>query len=447
MTCKTACCFLFLVFLAQGMPAEPVRLSLQLLPELADQATSDVQLLLTHEEAPKEALSPITIPAKAQGEVVFDLPPETRWHLMLQSEHFWTPPREIAASEETTPIRIYPAGYLTGEVRVPEPDALPTSLTLMIQPTHGRRWDAEVTCPITGGRFRCTVPAIGGLDLRLFAAPYIAHYFWDQAVVWEETTDLGVLALRPGASVIGWTTHSDGTVDFDHAVITLSPWVANFAEADRRQLMVDLEATVNERGFFQFQGVPPGSYRLAVRHPRFATARMDRLEILAGQEHELDAMELWPLATLVVEVAPTTDPFQQPWQVRLQTLRAIQQGQVRDSGSWQVDGLEYDTYRVSLHDSRGNVWAEEQVPVLASWVTHRITVQTTHLEIRFLLGGKPVTDAEVTFQGRGGNSHHRRTNEDGTAYVFLQAGRTWQIQVNKPEEGIRGTFGMSRCQM
>ena len=428
--------FLAQVFLAPALLAAPVRLDLHLSPDLADQAASDVQLLLTHED--EEAV----IPAKAEGEVVLDLRPGARWHLTLQSNRFWTPPREISASAISEPIPIpipiYPAGVITGQVRVPQSGVMP-SLTLKIQ-YSGLSRDVDVICPVHKGTFRCTVPATTGMDLRLSAgAPYIAQYFWDQAVAWEEKVDLGVLTLRAGASVIGWTTHSDGSTDFEQTVVTLSPWVPDFDVIGRRHRMVTHKATVNARGFYQFQGVPPGRYRLTIRHPRFATAQIDLLEIGDG-EHELDAMELWSLATLAVEVVPATDPYQQPWQIRLQTLRTIQQQELPASGSWQADGLEHGTYRVSIRDSRDNVWAEEQVPVTTSWVAHRVEIETARLEVTFLLGGQPVTDAEVTFRGQGGNSQQRKTNDEGTAYVFLQAGQKWQVRIQKPVEGIWGAF-------
>ena len=447
--------FFLYLFLAPCVLATPTQLSLQLPPALMDQAESDVELVLTRlGTSSEEEPASITIKARAHGDVEFDLPSETTWRLTLDSDRFWTPPREIISASETSegaeiPIRIYPAGVLTGEVRVPKTDAVPTELALRIQPAEGRAWGAEFACPITEGRIQCTVPTVG-LDLRFSLPPYISHYFWDVQLTWKETKDLGRLIFRPGASVIGWVDHSDGSTDFAKTQVTLSPLVAGVAsrpEPEQRYATVDLETEVNARGFFQFQGVPPGSYGLTARHPRFSQARISPLLVLEGEEHEVEFIELWPLATLEVDVTPPKDPFHQPWEVRLHRtgsdpnyLGEIRRGPVPDSGTWKAEGLEHGAYALSVRDSRGNVWAREQTQVRTSLVSHRVEVQTTRLEVRFLLGDTTIRNANVTFKNLKGGSHDRKTNEEGIAYVFLQRDHRWQIEIRKPEEGIWGRF-------
>jgi hypothetical protein len=311
----------------------------------------------------------------------------------------------------------------------------------------------EVQCPVEVERFSCEIPA-GAVDLKLRAAGHIAHFRWGVEVVRGQSRALGALVLQRGASVLGWVTTAVEGVPLHEIQARLVPQELGRALREgehRRGETLAQDIAVTERGFFHGAGVSPGRYALVLTHPRLAEERIGPFEVYEDRETEIREIELVAPLRFEVLVVPPGDPFRAPWTLALARpglaagyLDTVAAGPPSAEGRFVAVGLAAGPHQLSITDSRGSIWHNEDVEITAENLLHEVTLPYDRLEGRVTMAGEPVT-ARLYF---GGRDHHPQirieSDREGKFCVFLPRREAWFADVERLDpplftrvEGIR----------
>lgn len=383
------------------------------------------------------------------------LPEDRTYRLSARLPGFYVPERVFRTEGEAQDLSVslFPTGILIGSVRVGSDGKQPESLevTFSEAPESGPSGgtdvqvpSGELDCPIEEGEFRCEVPA-GALDLRLRSRQHISHYLWDVKVERGRELELGELLLRRGASIIGWVLPPSRDLDFRRVEVTASPQlmggVASRADLERRSL-VERQASVNHRGFFELTALPPGSYVVEVSHPGYATTTVAPVTVLQYAETELRSIELQPPATLEVEVWPPRHPLSR-WVVALHQKSPVpgysdqvEKSMASEEGRWKVSDLEPGRYFLRISDNRGSNWAHEDVEVTPGMAPVEIRLPMMRLEGEVVYDGEPL-EADLYFGGlHGARNVEIRSDEEGKFYAFIPERDSWFVDVSSSRPKI-----------
>lgn len=389
------------------------------------------------------------------GTVRFDVPAGATVRVTVTAEGHWAPPRVVhVAGARTMAVRLRPTGWISGTVGVPVGETPPEEIEARVRSAPGM--DEELAesrqrCDVTEGAFRCEVPH-GDLDVRLRAKGFVSHHLWGLEVPPRGTASVGVLKLRPGASVVGWVEAPSRDFRFDRLEVRLAPIAAGLAETatDRQRVETLVQrAGVSSRGFFELASVPPGSYEVTVHHPDYAPARIAPVVVMERAESEIHRVELSVPALFEAKLFPATDPFHRPWQVELHErgevpghLDLVAEGASSREGTWSAGGLAAGEYVLGVRDSRGSRWLWDEVTVAPSMPPHDARLPAERLEGTLRLGGEPLA-ATLYFGGRQGVRRIPvRSDEDGKFYVFLpRQEEPWVAQIVEPEIGLDRLIG------
>ena len=297
-------------------------------------------------------------------------------------------------------------------------------------------------------RFRCEIPA-GKYDIRLRAPGFVSHYFWNLDLPAAGKVDLGDLHLRAGSSLVTWVKTEEAPEDFAFSEVTASllPETAGLQEIaedhQRRQLLL-MESLPNEHGFLEFIGMTPGTYRLEVSHPDFATARFSPVTIVEGAETEIDEIVLRPPLGLTVSVDPPYDPRGRSWLLGLSKysdvpghLDRIARGASNSEGRWRAGGLDSGHYRLVVADGQGERWATHEIRLEGEDERVQVELPFERVEGRVTLGGEPLPKVRVWFGGRHGEVRvSDTTNEDGAVYVIVPERDSWLVEIRSKHPPI-----------
>ncbi|HET7177140.1 MAG TPA: carboxypeptidase-like regulatory domain-containing protein, partial [Solirubrobacterales bacterium] len=308
------------------------------------------------------------------GSASFEVPDGRTWEASAIAAGYWSRPAVIGP-EDSRPlaaqIELWPAGEVEGALHAAPGRALPSTLTARFQPAPGaavKPPNAAASCRVAEGRFRCELPA-GDLDLRLRARGFVTQYRWGIKVPARGLLDVGTIELKPGASLVGWV-QVPGRERVEESRVEIGPQVAgaadSLAEEERRGWR--REAKVNSRGFFEVDGVTPGSYRLTVRHPRLAPATVGPIGVLNGSETEVEPIQLHPPAKLEVRLHPASDPYGVRWTAKLLregatpgSSEVVEQAAASADGRWRATGLTPGPYILKVEGSHGARWAYRSI--------------------------------------------------------------------------------------
>ncbi len=303
----------------------------------------------------------------APGRAEIALDDGVGWRLWVEAPGWWCEPAVVVPElARGVVLRLLPAGEL--RVCVEPAATAPSQGTARATPTPeafappGLAFgDAEVSCPGEEGCYRCALPA-GVLDVRLGIEGWAPVYLWGVVLTAQELTEVGPVALRSGASVSGLVTGFERSGDVR---VTLAP--TGDAPAGGSQALM---TGINDRGFFQFTAVAPGTYAVQVAAPG-RRAQSGEVAVSPGLESRLDTpLRLASPATLRVVLEPRGGLRDAVWRVSLH-------GDPGRGGpeNWAVDrdvGAEMaltfpellaGTYRLSVRDAAGTVWAIKAVDV------------------------------------------------------------------------------------
>lgn len=335
------------------------------------------------------------------------------WNLRVVASGVYSPEVTIAEADgaDTVPIGVWPTATLTGEVQsVPSTDLL-ADIGVRITaaepgqslPTH------EVRCPIKETRFVCQVPA-AKLNLRVRAIGRVSHYFWDIETLPGKETALGELQLKRGASLVG-KVYLGRKVrgSLAHTVVTLRPSIedlgAPIPSARARTIQRRLTTQADRRGFFHFDGVPPGEYKVTAALGSLQAADVP-VVIVDGREAALrEGLVLAPPRSLRVSITPPLGPSDAPWHVSL--WRRI--GDRLDGGrDYQSEGgvvsiprIVPGDYEIRIAARDGERWVVREFTVGEDSFTIDIHIPLIRVSGTVRLGEQPLP-ARITLGGETG---------------------------------------------
>jgi hypothetical protein len=436
-----------LLLAAQAVSAVPVRISVELSGASATGSQLSGVLRLVP-KAPGQEQS-LEIPVQASGEQSVDLRPDVIWEARFEGKGLWGETLKISPQQTgSVKLRVFPSGRIRGNLILPAGEKPLSSLALRVQPSFeakGEPLDATVACPVERGRLSCVIPA-GKLDLRLRAEGGLAPiYLWGAQVFPGKDTDLGDLRLRRGASVSGWVQTAEGRPPSGECRLKLAP-----ASAAAEELKVgdqiekaSLEATPNEKGFFQILGVSPGRYELIVRQPGYAETRRAPIDVRPDLESQvIDRLVLARPVTFEITLDPPVEPYGSPWRIELAQRADPSEppsseisGTASQEGVWQVPGISPGTYELRVLGDQKAVWHEEFLNVLPGQSSMRIDLPVLRVEGKLLIGTEPL--AATLWLSQNGRRLRFDSDDRGRFNGLLPGEGLWAPQIHSEVERLR----------
>jgi|CXWL01.1.fsa_nt_gi hypothetical protein len=456
----------FFVLLGGSVSAEQVPKPVEILMEVVErdfQFEGTLHLQPIAGSGGPRSAEALSVPIKP-GALVVPLVPG-RWLAKLESPQGYSPPVIIdttVTSKVPSPVRllVWPQGLVRASLDNPSRRPLPTSLHVEFSrpPSHQSSHSlpaGRAGCPIEQGRLHCFVPA-GPLDLVVRADGFVPHYRWDSKVKAGEAIELGTLVLVPGASVVGRVAAEGATFDPSNCLVRLIPRLGLAASSTDYVLKRRLTGTgpttsVDGRGFFQLRGVAPGSYRLEVVHPGFATAVLPEIEILEERETSLDApLLLRPPLELSVLIEPALDALERPWQISISRYQDSEgtfdpplfEGKASLGGELHLREVPAGRYWISVTDATGaRLWSDPEILVEGE-ADSQVRVAIDYLPVRGeLLYGDEGVPGEIHFGGRNGLVRTAVvTDTEGRFEVLLPRSGLWDVAVELSEPPVQRTF-------
>lgn len=394
--------------------------------------------------------------ARAPGRVTIASATPAGARLAVTAPKWWSRPLELhdARRDGELVIALWHAADLSGRVAVPEPSSRPVSIGLRMasaSPSASGPRGREATilqpttlvCPIADdGSFRCAVPALSAADLRLRATGFASRFFWGVDLRNERARDLGLVMLRPGASVVG-RVELPARASFDDVILVLdaarrSPLAGAPAETLER-----VEARPDSRGFFAFEGLSAGAYRLLARHPDLAPQTVEPVRVVEGAQTELtDVIVLAHAEPLQLAIEPAFDADSGDWTVRL-FRRNGQIGRGTEpvaeatatAGLLRFDGLAPGGYEAEVLDSGGHHRATQPVEHRPGGGIVTVTVETIRLAGTLRLGDEPLL-ARLTFRGAP-LQVRMESDVEGRFEGVLPRGGEWDVEVEAFAPAVR----------
>lgn len=400
---------------------------------------------------PDSAVEAPTKTIRVPGTATFEVEGGAGWTASVAAPGFWSRPGVVVPTGPETHLELWPAGRVEGELAAAPGMIVPESLTARFEAVPGASTPlprASVVCPVLQRRFRCDVPA-GLLDLRLRARGFISQYRWGVKVPARRALDVGVLDLRPGASLVGWV-QVPGREKAEDCRVELRPQAAGSASSptDEARHGRIRQAAVSSRGFFELDGMAPGSYRLTVQHPHLATATVGPLGVLFGSETEVDPIRLQPPIRLEAHLHPATDPYGSRWTVDLLregaapgSSESVATSTASAEGVWRAPGLSPGHYFLRVAGSHNARWAYQALEAVPGMAPVEVDLPVVQVEGEVRLGKEPL-EALIWFGGQNGARRiAARSQVDGRFSVALPPQQApWYVEIYNQPRAVTARF-------
>ncbi|HMB54626.1 MAG TPA: carboxypeptidase-like regulatory domain-containing protein, partial [Thermoanaerobaculia bacterium] len=338
-----------------------------------------------------------------------------------RGEGIWCPEIAVRGDGDPLTLPVFRSMTLTGLLagRVATPVTEGTVQGVVRKPDGRVVAEVNDDLAVTDRKFSFTGPRMP-LDLR-FAFEHAAPvYRWvpepgaggEPVAELAPKMDLGVLNLRPGGSVSGWTYGRDDDLPLAGAEVAAFP-----ATSDRVPTALrTVRSTSDERGFFQLHGLEAGFYRVEIQSPDRVAEVLEPVAVEAASETVVGKVLLAPPLTLAVHVDPSVHPDGTPWKIILSALdqrddEAPTVVRASDDGFAEVERMRPTRYRVDLGRELGESLHRQTLDLVGDeTVTLRVPVAQVTGHVR--LGGEPIV-----------------------ATVVLEAGNTDRVEVEIDEDG------------
>ncbi len=361
---------------------------------------------------------------------------EHKWSVTLESENCWAAPVDI--QPDTNPRReidLWPRAAMEGSIAESVEKTIPPKMLrahLSAPPGSGRIVAADIDCPVARGRWTCPIPATV-IDVRLQRDGFAPVYLWDLKPARNAPLDAGAIHFARGASIAGWVTIPSKTKA--ETSVELVPKDGAGGTVTR----------VNERGFFQVAGIEPGTYDVKARAAGWSPALVRDVRVRSDEEHVLkEPLALQALASLSVTIVPPVAPDNAPWNITLSrplplssSFRVMRQEPVHESGFWTGHDLEAETYRLTVRDSSGSVFATRDVDVRPPSWSEYVTIHAVRITGRVVAGDDPVR-ATLSFSDSGFRVK-MDADHDGRFAGSLPHAGTWSVDLRLPSGTILRT--------
>jgi hypothetical protein len=290
-------------------------------------------------------------------------------------------------------------------------------------------------------RFRCPLPA-AALDVRLKLEDFVPRYLWGIEIAPGKDHDLGTIPLKKGASVVGWVRSEGSPPAGADRRVDLTPEIPGPdsipVPGELRGAMAR-QASVNARGFFQFEDVLPGTYAVTASQAGAISSRVFPVQVLPGLEAEIrDPLVLSKPISVKVIVDPPVDPAGSPWKVALRKrFDQVLEGFASQEGIWEPGGLGPGLYNLTVSGVGGSRWVSEELEVKAGQPPIRIEMPVLWVQGRVTLGGEPLA-ATLWFGGLSGPRRIRfQSDEKGRFEGVLPQEGTWTVDLWSGEDRLR----------
>jgi hypothetical protein len=385
----------------------------------------------------------VTVP----GSVTLQLEADVDWGLTARSSELWCETKVLRPSAgASAELVLYPRGFIAGRVEMIEDAPAPAQLTVRLTPGVSGEGtpvagepEGEIKCPVTSKAFRCEAPA-GLFDVRVGAEGFVPKYLWSVTVPESQTATLPVIVLRKGSSVSGWVVFAVPAAQRSACQVELTaaasgPPQSPQDEARRRELTQ--RAAVNERGFFQFGGVPPGRYLVTARAPRLVAVDRASVNVSQGLEAQLaDPIRLVPLVQVTLVLDPPRSVSGEHWVVSLaredregRNWTSAGEASADDTGQVKIGGLAPGRYWLLVRDPHHQPWLDQTLAVERGMGTQFLSIPVIDLEGLLLLGKTP-TQGVIKFSGKGDARHVMCVaGEEGRFRCNLPGPGWWRVEV------------------
>jgi hypothetical protein len=397
----------------------------------SDAAKVDVRISVS---APGEAPSH-NVQIQTPWVGAFGLEDSTPWRLHLEASGYWHP---SALLEEGLEIVLLPAAELT--VSSEDTDLYREDLRLLVQRYEepGEEWGQHDVVCSPGEPWRCRLP-VGRLDIRLSTAGHAPIYLWDVAILEENDPALGPLTFIPGGSINGWVRWEGGGNRLHAEVVAIpvgAPSILNLEEKPRNRLR-EIRVRPNAKGFFQLQGVPPGTFDLRAEQEGYGSSRITVSIGTQGEELVLDQMlDLTPLATVEFVLQPSTDPWGKAWVLTLDRRFSHEnlyttwaKKEADETGTWKVQGVPPATFMMTVADSRGSEWLTEELEVWHGRPTTYFEIDVVPVVGNLSYGAKGIPGRVVFGTTNGVESITMEADDEGDFSGFLPFEGNWPVEL------------------
>ena len=425
---KSTAAPLKLLFGQTGTPRETIEATLVAIP-LATSSGDQSSL-------PEQA---VLVP----GDLTLELGDNTVWRFELRATGYWNEPVTVTPGQrDEAVLMLHPTTAVRGILQLAEEsEEIPPSVCMRFVASATRdREDTgiggEVECPVGGdGSFMCQVP-VGTFDLRARLDGFISHYFWEKPLEHGSPFDLGVLDLAPGSSLVGWVSTEDRALLGESCTATLLPQGTEEANSTRRETVL-----VDKRGFFHFEGLAPGNYRLVAKKPGYAPAPVDNILVFPGLEANLrETLVLHRPLEPTFLISPTTDLADKPWRLELLTTGTfashVALGSTDPEGRFRPGGIAAGKYNLRVIASDGTKVASEEILLEPRAVNFSFEIPTVWVEGRITFGGEPLA-ARLDFGGSHGEvSIPIVSDDEGRFSGSLPRDGDWAVDIRAREPKI-----------
>ena len=420
----------------RGTPAAPVEVTLRARPVDRDGAVVETAV-------------------RAPGSGAIELA-AGMWELTLTAPGLWAAPQVVRGGDPFI-IEALPTGTIAGTFA--KDTAVPADLRVRFRPPREQfvrttTPSGVVSCSVAAPAWQCEVP-FGTHDLRIGGPGFSSHYLWNHVVPERTRTNVGPIALQPGAVVAGFVTvHPDVQAPRETVRVVLAPAHAPPEEARAKAVTLAPEGN----GFFQFTRVPPGDYMVTAiagtgrtRAIAFRSSAVD-VRAIANLIAELnDPLVISPPRKLVGTIEPPLDPTGKPWRYVAARYRApsggaraldsVGEGAADASGTFEQTILQDGEYEISIRHSDGSTWARQDVRVDADVVRHRFAVPSRTATGTVTHGGKPLA-ARLRFGGAYGATQQVIVADEEGHFegVIPSEDETWDVLVEAEQPPVRRTL-------
>ncbi len=429
--------------------ALPITVAIRLAAPAPDAAPVTAQLAATpNAGSGQTVVEPVNIGhVVVPSSVTLELEADVDWELTARSSGFWCETKLLRPSAgASAELVLYPSGFIAGRVEMIGDAPTPAHLTVRLTPgvpvdgtPVAGEPEGEIKCPVTSKAFRCEGPA-GLFDVRVGAEGFVPKYLWSVTVPESRTATLPVIVLRKGSSVSGWVVFAVPAAQRSACQVELTaaasgPPQSPQDEARRRELTQ--RVAVNERGFFQFGGVPPGRYLVTARAPGLVAAEVASVDVSQGLEsHLTEPVRLAPPVELKLVLDPPRSVSGEHWVVSLaredregRNWTSAGEASADDTGQVKIGGLTPGRYWLLVRDQHHQPWLDQTLAVEPGMGTQFLSIPVIDLDGTLLLGKTP-TRGVIKFSGKGDARHVMcLAGEEGRFRCNLPGPGWWRVEV------------------
>lgn len=380
-----------------------------------------------------------------QQSSVFNIGDGQTWTISAERARCWSPRVAWSPTDGADVVlRSYSSGSLTGTLAGPRAKSIKEVRGHVYMHDAATRADSDslpqttvsnASCSIAESVWRCAVPAEVSFDFRLDIPGFAAQYFWDVTVRPSAPFELEPQTLVAGSSIAGWVKDPKDT-PIANARVSVALETAPSRQRERAAQMQTVRT--NRRGFFQFTGLPPATYRIVSSAAKFSPAVVPQITTRGGEAVTLPRpIRHSPPIDLEVLIQPATDRSGGAWTVELTESAPLYPGKAPRvvsrragaDGRWTASGLRADAYDLTIRDDRAGLVHRAQVDLFDGG-PGTLTVSIAQIAVRGTVraGDEPLR-SDVRLWHRSGRTVEVSTDADGRFEVALPSAGTWEPTV------------------